>query len=213
MISRQASCLLHYGLYQFRESIFKNGRITPYTVRLPQFPTKELFYSLAKATWMLDQFSWLQKINCIGIANSGTKLAEAIHQYGLKLGKQTCCSIVDPHATKQTITIYEKGTTPIIIDNAVTTGKTVFKALNIVRQYGYRPKIILRIFDREDIGEDGLNTTERIKINCGLNLISIFRLRDIIPCLNQMERQAVLKYQFTHGTLSFKKWIGDQNVF
>lgn len=212
MVSRQASCLLRYGLYQFGESIFKNGRVTPYTVRLPQPPQKELFQTLAESAWSLDQLSKLQKVDCIGIANSGITLAWAIHEHVTRLGKPTRCLIASPRASGQVLVSAESGFTSILIDNAVTTGETAAKVLGTVRRFGYEPEVILRIFDREDVGEDGLNTAERIRMHLGLDLVSIFRLRDIIPCLDKLERQAVLTYQSAYGTTSFKEWIGGQYV-
>jgi orotate phosphoribosyltransferase len=212
MISQQAPCLFRYGLYQFGESIFKNGRVTPYTVRLPQSPQKQLFQSLAESAWSLGQMNGLQKVDCIGIANSGIPLAQAIHEHSSSLGKLTRCLIVYPRVSVQILISAESGVTPILIDNAVTTGETVSKALSTVRRFGHEPQVILRVFDREDVGEDGLSAAERIRTCLGLDLVSIFRLRDIIPWLDKRECQAVLLYQATHGTVSFKEWIGGQHV-
>jgi orotate phosphoribosyltransferase len=214
MNSNQASCLLHYGLCQFGKIVFKNGRETPYTVRLPQFSGKNLFRVLAESAWSIDRLARFQSVHCIGIANKGIALAEAIYAYGLKLGKSVKLSIVYPRKAELYFKHADKeDTASILIDNAVTTGETATKALNIVRQFGCHPKIIIRIFDREDVGEDGLSTAERIKAINGLDVISIFRLRDIIPCLNLVERQAVLAYQLEYGTTTFKKWIGGHHVF
>lgn len=213
MTSQQASNLLRSGLYQFGEAVFKNGRATPYTVRLPYFPEKELFRFLAEAAWSLDQLSRLQNVHCIGIANSGVPLAEAIYEHGCSSRKCTKLSVIDPHALEASIDPADDDEmTTILIDNAVTTGKTVKTVLEMVRRFDYRPELVVRIFDREDVGQDGLSTVERIWRDTGLSLISIFRLRDILPNLNPVERQAVLSYQSQYGTASFKKWIGGDHV-
>jgi orotate phosphoribosyltransferase len=212
MTSQQASSLLRYGLYQFGENVFKSGRVTPYTVRLPQSPQKKLFQSLAESAWNLRQLATFQRIDCIGIANSGIPLAEAIHEYGFTLGRSARCQIVHPRLSEQNVVSAERGVTSILIDNAVTTGDTIAKVLTLARQFGHEPKTILRIFDREDVGEDGLSTVERIKSRLDVDVVSIFRLRDMIPCLDETERRAVLAYQSVYGTSSFKEWIGGQHA-
>lgn len=212
MSPEKASCLLRYGLYQFGETVFKNGRMTPYTVRLPQSPQEELFRSLANVAWDLEVLVALQSAHCIGIANSGVPLARAIHEYGLSTGRHAEFSIVYPREESLCVGLADKKGTPVLIDNAVTTGETVVTVLEMVRRFGYKPETVIRIFDREDVGEDGLSTVERVKAQTGLNLVSIFQLRDIIPCLNPEERQAVLWYQSAYGTTSFKTWTGVQNV-
>ncbi|MCR4278434.1 MAG: hypothetical protein NUV81_00830 [bacterium] len=214
MASQQVSSLFRYGLYQFGEVVFKNGRATPYTVRLPKSSEKELFQSLAGAAWSLDQVARIKNVHCMGIAKSGVPLAEALYEYGRASRKCTKFSVVTPHALEQGLdpAADDDEMTTILIDNAVTTGKTVKTVLDMVRRFGYRPEIVVRIFDREDIGEDGLSTVERIWRDTGLDLVSIFRLRDILPSLSSMEREAVLSYQSKYGTASFKKWIGDDHV-
>src|SRR3989338_7832023 len=94
MISSQVSFLLRYGLYQFGETVFKNGRISPYTVRLQQYPPNELFQFLAQLAWNLEQLASLQAIHCFGIAKSGIRLATAIYEHGLRLGKHAELSIL-----------------------------------------------------------------------------------------------------------------------
>ena len=215
MISSQVSFLLRYGLYQFGETVFKNGRISPYTVRLQQYPPNELFQFLAQLAWNLEQLASLQAIHCFGIANSGIRLATAIYEHGLRLGKHAELSILYPLATEQHLSPADgnqEATATALIDNAVTTGETLAKVLGGVRQFGYRPEVTIRIFDREDVGEDGQSTVERIKTRFDLDLISIFKLRDIVLGLDPMERQAILAYQSEHGTTSFKDWIGGQSV-
>lgn len=213
MNTSSAFCLFDYGIYQFGETTFKNGRITPYTVCLPQSIQKHVFQYLAESTWNIEQLANLQNVHCIGIANSGVPLAEAIYEYGLGLGKSIKLSIVHPRKAEQNIELSQtEAMIPILIDNAVTTGETIAKVLNIVHRFGYQPKIVVRIFDREDIGEDGLSTVERIKTKFNIDLISIFKLRDIIRYLRLIEREAILTYQTNHGTTSFKDWIRCQHV-
>ncbi len=208
MNSNQASYLLHYGLYQFNEVTFKNGRVSPYTVRLPKTLLGDVFQVMAAATWRINKFSSLEAAHFIGIANSGIPLAEAIYEHGLRLGRRVKLSIIYPRKMEQSIEVADNEETTILIDNAVTTGETVVKVLDMISPFGHHPKTIVRIFDREDVGEDGLSTADRIKAQNGLDLISISRLRDIIPYLSIDERQAILSYQLLYGTTTFKEWIG-----
>lgn len=212
MSSQQASCLLRYGLYQPGESVFRNGRKSPYTVRLPDICPKEMYSCLAESAWSLKQLDSLNEVHCIGIANSGILLATAIHEYGLGLGRRLQYSIVQPRAAEQEVHIFEKRMTPVLVDNAVTTGKTVAKVLTFLRHLPQRPRHVIRIFDREDLGEDGLSTAERLKADLDIDLISIFLLRDLLPFLDAGECQAILDYQSIHGTNSFKEWIGGRDV-
>ena len=214
MDSSQASCLLRHGLYQFGKSVLKSGRETPYSVRLPKSPAKDLFRVLGESAWGLDQLMPLQAVHCIGIANSGITLAEAIYGHGLEMSKDAELSIVYPRKEEQNLgRVSNDATTSVLIDNAVTTGETATKVLRMISPFGHQPKVIVRIFDREDVDEDGLSIAECIKTVNGLDVISIFRLRDVIPHLNHLERQAVLTYQSTYGTTSFKEWMGGQHVF
>ncbi|MDO8592997.1 MAG: hypothetical protein Q7R92_04505 [bacterium] len=209
MNSNQASSLFRYGFYQFNEVTFKNGRVSPYTVRLPKLPQKFMFRDMAISTWNIRQISLFQSVHFIGIANKGVPLAEAIYEYGLKLGKDTLLSIIYPRKMESSPKFAgDKTKITILVDNAVTTGETIAKVLDIIRPFGYKPTLVIRIFDREDVGEDGLSTLERIKKNNGLELISIFKLRDIISCLCTIELQAILTYQSLYGTASFREWIG-----
>lgn len=208
MTPSQVLKFLDFELYQFGEIVFRNGRKTPYTVRLPELPHCKLFQFFAKLVWNCGSFDKFDMIHCIGIANSGIPLARAVYEQGNELGKSVFFSTVCPHTKQHIIGSDSKKATSVLFDNAVTTGNTLSEILPITQQLGFYPKVVLRIFDREDIGTDGLRTVDRIKNRFGLNLISIIRLRDIIQYLNNDEYQSIIKYQSAYGTLSFKKWIG-----
>lgn len=181
-------------------------------VKLPTDPQPELFESLAELAWNLSALAEVHQVTCIGIANSGVLLAEAMYKSALDLGKLANWMIIDPHTAVSTIGHQVAVGIPIMIDNAVTTGDTVGLVKSIVNQRGYYPKTVVRIFDREDVGEDGLSTVERVKVRHDLNLISIIRLRDIILHLPDVERQTILLYQSRYGTPEFRQWIGGQDV-
>lgn len=198
-----------YGLFQFGRTAFKNGRVSPYTVRLPDSRPPLLFQLLAEAAWSSGHLDHYSATHLIGIANSGTPLAQAIYDHGKRLGREVQLTIVSPTQSECIASVTEPYV-PMLIDNAITTGKSIEEVKRLFSPRIPQPKQALRIFDREDLGDDNLSTAERVILEHDVDVQSIFRLRDLLPLLQQHEREAILAYQYQYATPSFRFWMEEQ---
>jgi orotate phosphoribosyltransferase len=208
MSYKDASVLVDFGLFHFGRIVFSNGRVSPYVVKLPKHCPDKLFTILSEIAWQHEQLRTLKNVHFIGIAKSGVPLARAISKCKEGLSIAVKVSVVNPHLDYEELNECHDNAEVILVDNAVTSGATAGTVLKRLQQFGYQPKAILRIFDRQDLGTDGLTTAGRIKDLLGLDLISILNLEDLLPRLKPEEQDLIMEYQSSFGSESFKQKHG-----
>ncbi len=206
-------CLLEAESYRYGSTRLRDGRIVPYVVHFPKSVSNSVREALAARTKEVLPWNDWKTVRIFGIAHSGIPLARAV-KIGLRqVTASVHMNILDPRVGNPRIAAAAEGIQAIIVDNAVTTGASLLWAVRILKRSGYQPTIAVRFFDREEIEPDGCSQPERLRREIAINLLSLFRVRDLLQIVTDAERQELLDHLVLHGTVSVRQHMEDAYVF
>lgn len=201
------------GAYMFGHTILKGGRPSPYSVKFPTTITDDLLTMLAdRAVEILPWNTWFAP-EVFGIARSGLPMARAVFNGLSQVMDGVNIATLNPDDDVQPIFTISDARTAIIVDNAVTTGETVRWAYRVLHDAGIQPTVVIRFFDREEVGPAGDVIIETLKADMNLELFSLFHIRDLLPDLPNNERQAILNQLVRFGTHTTQIYLEEIYVF
>src|SRR3989338_910479 len=187
-----ASHLIEVGSYYYSSTQLQGGRTAPYSVRFPT-KTDDAFIDFL-ADRAIEVFPWRDwsTLWIFGIAESGIPLARGGWRGMEKVVHDVRLRIVSSHDERFALDPGSSGETTIIVDNAITTGATLQRVHQRLIAVGHSYQVAVRFFDREEVEADGRSLLDPIRMELGINILSMFRIRDLLPDLPEEERQTIL---------------------
>lgn len=199
--------------YVFGQTTLKGGRPSPYSVKFPTAITDDVLTMLAdRAVETLPWNTWHAPY-VFGIARSGLPMAKAVFNGLSRVMSGVSIVTLSPYDGVRPILTISNTRTAIIVDNAVTTGETVKWAHQTLRNVGIQPTVVIRFFDREEVGPAGDAIVKTLKADMKLELLSLFRIRDLLPDLPDSEWQAILHQLARFGTPTAQTYLEETYVF
>ena len=92
----------------------------------------------------------------------------------------------------------------LIIDDVISAGTSVRESVDLIREAGARPSAVVVALDRQERGQGELSAAQEVERNCGLPVISVASLTDLIDYLSghpELENNlaAVRAYRVRYG--------------
>jgi orotate phosphoribosyltransferase len=92
----------------------------------------------------------------------------------------------------------------LIIDDVISAGTSVRESVELIRAAGAVPAGVVIALDRQERGQGSLSAVQEVEQNCGMPVIAVATLQDLIAYLNghpELERvlPAVSRYREQYG--------------
>ena len=187
--------LLKTGCIKFGVFKLKKGKLTPYFVDLkliPSFPTGmskviSIYEDLAKNSVGLDNFDRISGIPVVGMTFASVlsyKLAKPF--FFIREGVET-------HGREKRVEgILSPGDRVLLVDDVVTSGKSIIDAASVIRGEGGTISDALVLIDRQESGVEKLS-------KAGITLHSFIKIAEIAKelyeseLINQQQYEEILK--------------------
>lgn len=186
-----AKIILEKRLLLIGNFILTSGKVSPYYLdlrRLPNYP--EIFNEVVNKA--AEIIKGLDFDIILGIATGGIPFASFL---ACKLQKPLgyIRSEKKGHGTDRLLEAEVQGKKVIIVDDVVTTGGSILRAVEEVRKNGGLVNYALAIVDRQE------GASKRLK-NVDVNLISVYKISDILNYLlssdliSDADKKAIKEY-------------------
>jgi len=176
--------LFNLKLIKNGQFTLKNGERTSYMVSYHKVKEKEVVNQILADLFLKKYYIYFNdsSTHIIGLANSGTSLSLKIYKRLIKNNYDVTLTIINPK--KLSLKMFEKANTShkyYLIDNAITSGKTLNSILPQLKEKGIMPSGCFYIFDREE--------NMPIVLNC--EIFPIFTYSDITKLLTKKNKNYV----------------------
>lgn len=185
------------------------GRTSPYIFRTPTpFTAGQLQVIGSNGAKLVAERAPAGSVHIIGIASRGIPLATAI-TIDLKAThrREAVLSMVARDGSVEHLSVIQSSYS-VLVDNALVSGRTMELALERVRSIGVNIELMVYMFDREEVNNNGSESAARLSAEFGCEVISIFSLRDVIEAVeNDIDKRTLTEYAQRFGTESLRAYL------
>ncbi len=190
--------MLEINALKFGKFTLKSGRISPYFFNAGAFNTGEHLSKLGKFYAQAIQENGIDFDMLFGPAYKGIPLAIAVamtlndsfnknvpYSFNRKEAKThgECGDIVG-HQLKGNI---------LIIDDVITAGTAIRKAIDIIDANGAKVKGVIVAIDRQEKGNGSTSAIQEVERNFGIQVLSIINLSHLVDYLKQCRDQEMIR--------------------
>lgn len=165
--------LIERGMLLIGDFTLSSGKKSPYYLDLKKFPSYPEFKDVVASALQV-----LKKVDynyIVGVATGGVPLASFLAcMSGMPMGYVR--SEKKDYGTSRSVEGDVEGKRVVIVDDVATTGGSLVKAINSLRENRANVVASLVIVDR---GEGGRETIEKL----GVKFLSVFKIQDILRSL------------------------------
>ena len=168
--------MYRYGIIKFGDFILTSGKKSPYYIDLRELPSypelyRKIMLSIASDISLLE-YDIIAGIETAGIIHAGY-LACLLDKPATYIRKKP-----KKHGTKRLVEADVSGKKVVIIDDVITTGGSISRAVNAVRESGGIVSDVYVIIDRCEGGRNKLS-------ELGVTLHSYANIHDIVDSLRE----------------------------
>ena len=168
--------MYRYGIIKFGEFVLTSGKKSPYYIDLRELPSypelyRKIMLSIASDISLLE-YDIIAGIETAGIIHAGY-LACLLDKPATYIRKKP-----KKHGTKRLVEADVNGKKVIIVDDVITTGGSISRAVNAVRESGGIVSDVYVIIDRCEGGKTRLS-------ELGVKLHSYANIHDIVESLKE----------------------------